>query len=95
MASDQVVVCQLKSIAKTPHSFKKSNVSVLPANLGSNNNYAQAMGANHSTPLGGGGGGGVITTYLYREAPSQGQPFYTPFLTEKVPITGQEIISCY
>ena len=92
MASDQVVVCQLKSIAKTPHSFKKSNVSVLPANLGSNNNYAQAMGANHSTPL---GGRGVITTYLYREAPSQGQPFCTPFLTEKVPITGQEVISCY
>ena len=56
MASDQVVVCQLKSIAKTPHSFKKGNVSVLPANLGSNSNYAQAMGANHSTPLGGRGG---------------------------------------
>ena len=34
MASDQEVLCQLKSIAKNPHSFKIFIVSVLPANLG-------------------------------------------------------------
>ena len=77
---------------KSSFFFKKNNVSVLPANLGSNNNnyYAQAMGANHLTPL---GGRGVITTYLYRGAPSQGgNPtlLYTIFDKKRYPLLGRK-----
>ena len=89
MASDQEVLChgQLKSIAKNPHSFKKCIVSVLPANLGWKLLCTGYGCESLNSPRGRGGGGWSPHIYTERPHPKVGPlPFYTPFLTKKVPI---------